>query len=184
VRALLLLLLTTSMFGGAYAALLPAVAEDTLRGGADTLGWLMGATGAGALSGALYLASREETEGLRTLLPACAFILGAGLIALELATSVWIAVPILFVVGMAMMVQWAATNTLVQTVVDDSKLGRVMSLYALTFFGGAPLGALMQGSLASVIGPIHTLAIAGACCAACALAFGPAIARRDEGQPA
>jgi predicted MFS family arabinose efflux permease len=69
------------------------------------------------------------------------------------------------------MVQWAATNTLVQTVVDEDKLGRVMSLYAVVFFAGTPLGALLDGTLANAIGPIHTFAIAGAGCVVCALVF-------------
>ena len=89
----------------------------------------------------------------------------------------WLAVPIFVVVGAALIVQWAASNTLVQTNVDEDKLGRVMSLYAVAFFAGAPVGALVEGSLASVIGPIHTFAIAGAGCLACAAAFRRALPR-------
>jgi MFS family permease len=171
VRALLLLLAVTSMFGGAYASLLPAVAGDTLHGGPHTLGWLMGAGGAGALVGMLYLASRSSTAGLGRLIANCGFGLAGGLIALELAHTMWIAVPLLFVVGMSLMVHWAATNTLVQSLVDDDKLGRVMSLYALAFFAGAPIGALLEGIIATSIGPIHTFALAGAGCLAGSLAF-------------
>jgi MFS family permease len=171
VRALLLLLLSTSLFGGAYTAMLPAVAEGTLHGGPYALGWLMGAGGAGALVGTLYLAGRKSVVGLGSVVAGCALALGVGLIALEAARAVWSAVPILFVVGLALMVQWAATNTLVQTVVDEDKLGRVMSLYAVVFFAGTPLGALLDGTLANAIGPIHTFAIAGAGCVVCALVF-------------
>jgi predicted MFS family arabinose efflux permease len=87
----------------------------------------------------------------------------------------WIAAPILFFVGGGLMVQWAGTNTLVQTLSSDDKLGRVMSLYAVVFFAGAPLGALIEGSLASAIGPIHTFAIAGAGCVLAALVFWQAL---------
>ena len=171
VRAVLLLLAASSVLGGAYGTLLPLVAGTTLNGGPHTLGILMGAAGCGALTGALYLASRSSVVGLTTIIKRCALGLGAGLVALELATSVWIAVPILFVIGMAMMMQLAATNTLVQTLVDDKMLGRVISLYAVAFFGGAPVGALLEGMLASQVGAIHTFAIAGALCLISALMF-------------
>jgi MFS family permease len=171
VRALLLLLAVTSVFGGAYAALLPALAEGTLHGGPHALGWLMGAAGAGALVGVLYLASRMTTAGFGRLIANCGIVLGSGLIAIEAAPTVWAAVPVLFVVGAALMVLWAATNTLVQSLVDEDKLGRVMSLYAMAFFGGAPVGALILGTIASAIGPVHAYALAGIGCIAGALVF-------------
>ena len=177
VRALMLSLAATSVLGGAYTALLPAIAEGTLHGGSGGLGKLMGAAGAGALVGVLYLASRERVVGLERLVARCAAGLGIGLIAVEGARSIWLAMPVFFIVGASLIVQWAASNTLVQTLVHDDKLGRVMSLYAVAFFAGAPLGALLEGSLASVIGPVHTFAIAGVGCLASALAFHHALPR-------
>jgi len=177
VRAVLLLLAVSSVLGGAYGTLLPVVAKTTLHGGPHTLGILMGSAGCGALVGALYLASRSTVIGLPTVIKRCALSLGAGMVALELATSVWLAVPLLFVVGMAMMMQLAATNTLVQTLVDDKMLGRVISLYAVSFFGGAPIGALLEGALANQIGAIHTFAIAGVLCITSALVFASALPR-------
>lgn len=169
VRALLLLLAASSIFGGAVTALLPAIAQGSFHSSAHGLGWLLGATGAGALVGVLYLASRDSTTGLTALIRNCAVGLALGMIALEAATSLWLAIPILFVIGGSLIVQWAATNTLVQSVVDDDKLGRVMSLQAVVFFAGSPIGALVEGSIAEIIGPIHTLALAGVGCLACAL---------------
>ena len=171
VRALLLLLAATSVFGGAYMALLPAVAQGTLHGGPHALGWLMSAAGAGALVGTLYLAGLESVTGLGGVVANCGAGLGIGLIALEAAPTLWAAVPVMFVVGMSLMLLWSATNTLLQTLVEDDKLGRVMSLQAVAFFGGAPLGALLEGTLASAIGPVHTFAIAGTACLCCSLAF-------------
>lgn len=168
VGALLLLLASTSTFGGAYASLLPAVAAGY---GVHALGYLMAWTGAGALIGTLYLAWRKDIQGLTRLVATCSTLLGVGLVALELAPNVWVMGPIVFVVGAALLVQWAATNTLVQTLVDDAMLGRVMSIYALVFFAGAPVGALLEGSLAQWIGPIHTYAVAGILCVACSLVF-------------
>jgi predicted MFS family arabinose efflux permease len=72
---------------------------------------------------------------------------------------------------MCMMMQLAATNTLVQTLVEDRMLGRVISLYAVAFFGGAPVGALLEGALAAAIGALPTFGVAGALCFAAAVAF-------------
>jgi len=172
VRGLLLLFAITGTLGGAHTALLPAVAERSLDGGPHALGALMGAGGAGAIVGGLYLASRGDARGLVRIAVAAAFAVGVGLAGLELATNVWLALPMMFVTGMGLIVQWAATNTIAQTVVDDDKLGRVISLYAVVFFAGAPIGALVEGSLATAIGPIHTLALAGAACMAGTFVFG------------
>jgi len=169
VRSLLILLGITCVFGGAYTALLPQIADASLHGGDHGLGWLLGSAGAGALCGALYLAARRGTAGLEHVIAKCGISMGIGLVALELAPGIWAAVPMMFLVGLGLMVQWTSTNTLVQTLVDDDKLGRVMSLYAVAFFTGAPLGALIEGAVATVIGPIHTYALAGVGCLAASL---------------
>jgi MFS family permease len=180
VRAVLLHLAISSVLAGGYGALMPVVAATTLGGGPHTLGILMGAAGAGAFVAALYLASRTTVVGLTRVIERCALVLGAALLALELATTIWIAVPLLFAIGMAMMMQLGATNTLLQTLVDDRMLGRVISLYAVAFFGGVPLGALLEGALAQHIGAIHTLAIAGVVCLASALVFARRLPRLRE----
>ncbi|MBA3452251.1 MAG: MFS transporter [Deltaproteobacteria bacterium] len=171
VRSVLILLATTSVLTGGYTSLLPVVATRTLGGDEHTLGILMGAAGIGALAGALFLASRTTVVGFGTLIGRTLFVLGASLAALELAWSIWIAVPLLFIIGLTLMIQMAATNSIVQTIVDHDKLGRVMSLYAVAFAGGMPIGALLEGALASRIGAIHTLAVAGAGCMIAALVF-------------
>ncbi len=171
VRALLLSLAAISVLGGAYTAMLPAIAKGALHGGPHALGWLMASGGAGALAGTLYLASRESVIGLGRVIANCGLGLGIGLIALEAAPGIWAGVPVIFLVGMTLIVLWASTNTLVQTLVVEDKLGRVMSLYAVAFFSGAPIGALIQGSLATVIGPVHTFALAGLGCLAVSTVF-------------
>src|SRR5205085_7649993 len=89
----------------------------------------------------------------------------------EAITNVWIALPVMFVVGASLIMQAAATNTLIQATVDTARLGRVMSLYAMVFFAGAPIGALLEGALARSIGATHAFAAAGVCCVVCALTF-------------
>jgi predicted MFS family arabinose efflux permease len=127
----------------------------------------MGAAGLGALCGALYLASRSSILGLGGVIARATVGLGAALIGLRFATSAPVAAPLLFITGASWMVQMASTNTIIQTVVDTDKLGRVMSLYAVAFFGGMPLGALLEGWVADQIGPLDTFLCAGvAVCAA------------------
>jgi len=177
IRTVLLLLAASSVLGGAYNTFLPLIAADRLAGGPHTLGWLMASAGLGALIGVLYLAARSSVIGLGRVIARCAFALGAGLAALELATEMYIAVPIMFVIGAAIIMQIAATNTIVQTLVDEDKLGRVMSLYAVAIFGAGPIGALAEGALAARIGVVHTFLIAGLLCMACAIAFAVALPR-------
>ena len=175
VRTVLLLLAASSVLGGAYGTLLPLIAGARLHGGPHTLGILMGSAGFGALTGALYLASRTSVVGLVTVIKRCSLGLGAGMLALELATTTLVAAPLSFIIGMSMIVQMASTNTLIQSIVDDRMLGRVISLYAMVFFGGAPLGALLEGALASQIGAVHTFAVAGVLCLTCGLLFASAL---------
>jgi hypothetical protein len=186
----LLLFASTSALAGSYTTLLPLVAGETLHGGPRTLGSLMGAAGLGALAGALFLVNRTRGEArqgsnaagatvLRSCrsLAACSIGLGAGLTLLEIARSTLVAAPILFLIGACLIIQSASTVTVVQTTIDPDKLGRVMSLVAVAFFGGAPIGALLEGQLAKHVGPVHTFAIAGACCLAAGLAFARALPR-------
>jgi MFS family permease len=180
VRAVLLLFMAMSVLAGSYATLLPLIAADALHGGAHTLGTLMGAAGLGALVGASLLAARSASVtalGVARFLAVCTIGLGSAFALLEIAHSTAVAIPILFVIGAGWMVQSVSTNTVVQTSVDPDKLGRVMSLVAIAFFGGAPVGALALGELAKLVGPVHTFAIAGACCLACGLAFARTLAR-------
>ncbi|HLL20478.1 MAG TPA: MFS transporter [Kofleriaceae bacterium] len=171
VRTVLLLLTVTSVLGGSYTTLLPMVATTTLGGGPHTLGLLMGAAGCGALVGALYLASRSTVVGLGGMIGRATLLLGGALVALSFAPNVWVATPLLFVTGLSFMVQMASTNTIVQTIVDTDKLGRVMSIYAVAFFGGMPLGALLMGITADAIGPMRTFLVAGAAVAFAGLAY-------------
>jgi MFS family permease len=161
VRDLLVQLAIISVLGGAYLQLLPAVAAEQVGHSPYTLGVLMASGGCGALVGALYLANRTSVEGLRPVMIRCRVVLGVAMIALELATTTWLAAPIIFVVGMALMIQLAATNTLIQTIVEPALLGRMMSMYLIANTGGMPLGALLEGMIARQVGAIHTLAGAG-----------------------
>ena len=171
IRALLLLVAFSSLVAMPYGVLLPAVAKETLHGGPSTFGFLTGMSGLGALIGSLYLASRQSVRGLIRLTAMASGVFGVALMLFAAARVLWAALLILFVIGFSMLVQMAASNTVLQTLVEDDKRGRVMSLYLMAFMGLVPWGSLLAGFLATRIGLGRTLFLEGAACLAGALVF-------------
>ena len=168
---ILLLLALVSLAGMPYMVLMPIFARDILHGGPHTLGFLMGASGVGALIGALYLASRKSVLGLGRLIVIASGIFGAGLIGFSFSHYLPLSLFILLVTGFGMIVQMASSNTILQTIADEDKRGRVMSSYTMAFGGMVPFGSIMAGSLASRIGAPHTLMIGGIICIIGSLLF-------------
>ena len=164
VRALILLLGVVSLMGMPYAVLMPIFANRILHGGPSSLGLLMGATGVGALAGALTLAARRGVSGLGSWISYAAAGFGGGLILFSFSRSFWLSALLLIPVGFSMMVQMASSNTLVQMMVPDHLRGRVMAVYSMMFMGMAPLGALMAGLLADRLGAPATVALGGSVC--------------------
>ena len=164
VRESLLLLALVGTMGVPYTVLMPAIASSVLHGGPHTLGYLMTASGVGALCGALYLASRTSVLGLGRAIVVATMTFGAGLIAFSFSRSVWLSLLILPFVGGGMMVEMASTNTILQTIVDDQMRGRVMAFYTMAFLGTAPLGSLLAGFVADHIGPMKTILVGGTSC--------------------
>jgi MFS family permease len=172
IRAILLLVATVSLVGVPFSVLLPVIATEVLGGGPQTLGLLMAATGFGALAGALFLASRESVVGLGRVIIASATLFGLALLLIGFARSVILALPLLAAAGFGMMAQMASSNTVLQTLVDDDKRGRVMSLYTMAFTGMAPIGSLLLGWLASRLGAPTAIAMGGSGCLVAAVVFG------------
>lgn len=164
IRSVLLLLALVSLMGMPYSVLMPIFAKEILRGGPHTLGFLMGASGAGALGGAIYLATRKSVVGLGKIIPMAASLFGLGLIAFSLSRLLWLSLMLMLVTGFGMIVEMAASNTVLQTIVDDDKRGRVMSFYTMAIMGMAPFGSLLSGFLASWIGAPDTLLLGGVAC--------------------
>jgi MFS family permease len=171
IRDLLLLLALVSLVGMPYTVLMPVFANEVLDGGPNTLGFLMAASGVGALGGALFLASRKSVLGLGKYIPLMAAAFGGGLIAFSFSRSLWLSLLLMVVTGLGFMVQMAASNTILQTIVDEDKRGRVMSFYTMAFMGTAPFGSLLAGSVAERIGAPQTLFFGGLCCVLGALWF-------------
>ncbi len=171
IRTILLLLALVSLVGMPYMVLLPVIATQTLHGGAHTLGFLMGASGIGALCGALYLASRTTVVGLGRLIPVAAGTFGASLVLFSMSRWLPVSLALLVVTGIGFMLQMASSNTVIQTLVREEMRGRVMAFYAMSFMGMAPFGSLVAGAVAARIGAPHTVMVGGAVCIAGALVF-------------
>ena len=172
IRYIILLLALVSLMGMPYQVLMPVFARDILHGGPHTLGFLMGASGLGALVGTVYLAARRNVHDLGRVIMVNAAVFGAGLAAFALSSVLWLSLVLVFVAGFGMMVQMASSNTVLQTIVDDDKRGRVMSFFTMAFMGMAPFGSLLAGALASSIGAPRTLLVGGGFCVVGALLFG------------
>ena len=170
-RSLLLLLGLVSLVGTPYSVLMPVFANQILHGGAKELGWLMGATGVGALLGALSLATRAGLKGLGKVIALCAGGFGVSLILFAASKIFWLSLVLLLPVGFTMMVQMASTNTLLQSMVPGEMRGRVVALYTMMFMGVAPFGAFFAGAMAHRIGAPWTVAIGGVACIAGAIVF-------------
>jgi len=172
VRSALILLSLVSLLGMPYTVLMPAIASGTLHGGPHTLGFLMAASGVGALAGALYLASRRSVLGLGDAMVISTTAFGVGLVAFSFSRVLWLSLLVLPLVGGGMMVTMAATNTIIQTIVTEELRGRVMAFYTMAFLGTAPIGSLVAGVVAERIGPTQTILAGGVCCLAVAVWFG------------
>jgi MFS family permease len=171
IRSILLLLMSVSLVAVPYSVLLPVFASDILHGGPHTLGFLTGASGLGALTSALVLATRKTIVGLGRIIALSAFGFGAGLIVLGLSHWLWLSLPIMLVTGFSMMQQMSASNTIMQTIVQENKRGRVMSFYTMAFIGVVPFGSLIAGFAASKIGAPYTVMAGGALCMLAAIWF-------------
>ena len=172
VRSLLFLLGLVSLLGLPYMVLMPIFADQILHGGARGLGLLTGASGVGALIGALSLAARSGARGLGRIVAFSAAGFGASLILFSLSRSFWLSAALLLPVGFTMIVEMAASNTLIQTLVPDNLRGRVMAVYGMMLMGMAPMGALLAGTLAHQLSAPITVALGGGVCIVAAAVFG------------
>jgi MFS family permease len=142
-----------------------------LHGDAFTYGVLTAAMAVGAFTGAMFLAARRSVLGLGKLIPTMAAIFGVGLILFAISRSVWISLPLMVMIGLGSMLVMASSNTMLQTIVDEDKRGRVMSFYTMSVMGMMPFGSLLGGALAHRIGITDTFIIGGVACLAGAAWF-------------
>jgi MFS family permease len=171
IRSLMLLLSWLCLVAMPFSVLMPVFADQILGGGPRILGFLMTASGVGALAGALWLTTRKSVLGLGRVILANTVVFGMGLIGFALSRWLWLSLLFMVVIGVGMMVQMASTNTVIQTIVDDEKRGRVMSFYTMAFLGTAPFGSLLAGALSTQIGAQQTVVVGGVLCLAAAVWF-------------
>jgi len=171
IRSILLLLAITSLVGMQYSVLMPIFAARILKGGAHTLGFLMAASGVGALAGAVMLTARKSVLGLGKWIPLATVCFGAGLMGFSQSRTLFLSLILLFVAGFGMMTQMASSNTILQTILTDERRGRVMGYFTMSFVGMMPFGSLLAGVMADKIGAPLTVLISGAVCTAGAAWF-------------
>jgi MFS family permease len=194
-RSILLMLGVTSLAGVPYTWLMTIFAKDVIGGGPDTLGHLMGTTGMGALAGAVFLASRKSVARLGGMLRLAAIAFGAGLVAFgavllpfDAAKTgepcpwfiLWTGLAVLVWPGATMMLQMSMSNTLLQTLSDENKRGRVMSFYTMMFMGMIPFGNLLAGFVTGAVGAPLTVILGGGVCILGALVFGGRLPKLAE----
>jgi MFS family permease len=178
IRSVLLLICLFSFVP--FTVLLPVFAKVYLQGDSHTYGFLVGASGFGAFIGAIFLASRRNADGFERVIAIACAIFGAGIMIFAFSTILWVSLMLMVLVGFGMMVTSSASNTVLQTIADDDKRGRVMSFYTMAFMGSAPLGSLLGGLMANRFGAPDTFLFSGLCCIAGALIFAikvPALTR-------
>jgi MFS family permease len=164
IRSILVLVAVVSLVAASYTLLVPVFAEDILQGGPRVFGYLMSATGVGALMGAIILASRSRLKGLAEMIVSAGVLYGAGLFALAWSNLLPVALIIALVLGFSLMMQMASSNTIVQSIVDDQKRGRVLSLFVMARRGVESVGSLLFGAVAHWVGTPGTLMIGGTVC--------------------
>lgn len=171
IRWILVILSLVSLMGVSYQVLMPVFARDIFHGGPNLLGFLVGMSGIGALIGALFLAARKSVVGLAGMIARTAGLFGASMVLFAFCRFLPLSLLIIFLSGFGMMVHMAACNTILQTVVEEDKRGRVMGFYTMAFMGTAPFGSLLAGGLAQWLGAPLTLFFCGTCCVLGTLVF-------------
>ncbi len=161
IRALVINLSLISFSFASIGTLAPVFARDIFHGDARTLGFLMASAAFGSLLSSLYLSARETVRGLGRLISGGGALLGGGLILLGLPTSMTVAILFLALAGAGAALVVASTNTLLQTLVEDGRRGRVMGLFTMGFAGMVPIGSLATGAIANQIGAKSAIVLAG-----------------------
>ena len=171
IRAILQLLALFSLVAMPYVTLLPIFATKILKGDAHTLGFIMAASGIGALFGGAYLSTRKSVVGLGNVIALAPAISGVGIVAFGVSRTLWFSLLMCFVIGLGSILLISSSNILIQTLVEDDKRGRVMSIFTMSFLGIVPFGNLLAGISAERIGATNTLVVGGALCIAATIIF-------------
>ncbi len=171
IRALLIMIGMLSFFGMPFLVVIPAYVREVLNGTSETLGFLMSSFGAGALCAAIYMAARKSVLGLGKVLTLCCGLFACGLAAIAYVPWSWAAYLIAFPTGFGLIASLASINTLLQTLADDDKRGRVMSFYSMALIGMAPLGSMLLSLAEEFVGLSLSVLLFGLVCFVGAVVF-------------
>ena len=171
IKYILILLGLVSFASMPYLVLMPVFAKDVLHGGPQTLGFLLGASGIGALVGALLLASRVSVVGTNKMLSIGTLIFGASLVGFSFSSHIVLSLILMLFTGFHMLLVMASSNIMLQTIAEEDKRGRIISLYVLALMGTAPFGSLLAGIVANHIGAPNTIMAGGIACMLASLFF-------------
>lgn len=171
IRSLLLLMSVISFFGLPLVTFLPAYVKDILHGHSEMLGGLLSCIGAGSLLAAFYLAARKNMTGLGKVISLSVVLLSTSLVIISTVTRPWAAALLCLPIGFTLITAVATINTLLQTLSDEDKRGRVMGYLAMTFTGISPIGNIVLGYIEKYTGLPAIIRISGFCCLAGALLF-------------
>ena len=164
IRTLLMLMSVISFFGLPLMTFLPAYVKDILNGDSQLLGILLSCIGIGSFSAAIYLAARKSVIGLAKVIMFAALILGITLLLLSFIDIPWLAAVVCIPAGFSIIITVASINTLLQTLSDEDKRGRVMGYLAMTFTGIAPVGSMMLGFIEKYTGLPLIILLSGIAC--------------------
>ncbi len=180
IRIVLLQLALISVMGMSYTVLMPIFADRIRENSSSVMGFLMAASGVGALTGVFYLATRKSVLGLGKVIAASSILFGTSLVLFSHSRSFTLSLICLLGAGAGMMTQMAASNTILQTIVDEDKRGRVMSFYTMALLGMAPFGSLFAGGFAKWIGAPATVSLGGVSCILGGIVFWRQLPRMRE----
>ncbi len=144
-----------------FSTLIPVYAKDIFHGTASTFGVIDSVIGLGAFTGAIFLASLKPGTNLKRVLAVGALVFGLGLVLFSHTQYYPLALVFAAMAAFGMMAQITISNTLIQTTVAPAMRGRVISLYAMAFFGMQPLGGLIIGYASQHIGVQNTVMAEG-----------------------
>jgi MFS family permease len=170
-RRLVTILGATSIFVSSYPMLMPLIAAQTFGGDSKTFGYLIGSAGVGALCGSIYLAGRTRVPGLGRFVAAGPLVAGSGLMLLSVTHAAALGMACMMLIGFGVIITAASTNTLLQSLADEDKRGRVVGIYVMVFLGLQPIGNLTAGALADAMGAQHALLVNGLVASGFALWF-------------
>ena len=173
----IILIAVFSLAGMPFITLLPVFAGEIFRKGPVGFGFLVGATGAGALTAALLLAFRGDIKDKSRFISFSALCFSILLFVFSFSTNFYLSVVILVFIGWALVSFFATVNSFIQLSVPDNLRGRAMSVYTFALLGTAPIGNSLMGTLADSIGTVRAVTIASVICLIAAISFSVKISR-------